>query len=347
MLNNLHFYNRSIRKIVVAFGTIFNDIQLVRYTKDGLIPKEVFKVPLSYGSKEKYLTRITSDPNLTKSIATVVPRISFELLGMSYDVERKRNSMIQNTNLGPNNSVLTQYNPVPYNFEFTVSIYVRNTEDGTQIIEQIIPFFTPDFTVSVDFIPDMQQKYDLPIILNSVENETTYEGDFMDTRLIIWTLNFTAKGFIWPPVKVSANGLITSVNSNITFISTDLRNISTLNKKALDQSILSQQIMTVDYANGSNYFIQNETVRTSTNKFGTVEYFSNNSTGTIILQNLNDVIKSGDELIGDISHAKYIVTQTDFERNSNTITIRVRPDPIDAGPDDEYGFSEEIITYEQ
>lgn len=342
MLNNLHFYNRSIRKIVVAFGTIFNDIQLVRYTKDGLTPKEIFKVPLSYGSKEKYLTRITSDPSLTKSVATIVPRISFELTGMSYDPERKRNSMIQNMSLGPNNSVLTQYNPVPYNFDFSLSIYVRNTEDGTQIIEQILPFFTPDFTVTVDFISEMNQKYDLPIMLNSVENETTYEGDFMDTRLIIWTLNFTAKGFIWPPVKVSANGLIRSVNSNMTFISTNLKNISTLNARALDQSILSQQTVTVDYANGSNYFRENEYVRTSDDKFGTVKYFSNNSTGTLVLNDLNDIIRVGDELVGDLTHAKYIVTQTDFDRNGD-ITIRVRPDPIDAGPDDEYGFSEEII----
>lgn len=341
MLNNLHFYNRSIRKIVVAFGTIFNDIQLVRYTKDGLTPKEIFKVPLSYGSKEKYLTRITSDPTLTKSIATIVPRISFELTGMAYDAERKRNSIIQNMNLGANDSVLTQYNPIPYNFDFSLSIYVRNTEDGTQIIEQILPFFTPDFTVSVDFIPELQQKYDLPILLNTVENDTTYEGDFMDTRLIIWTLNFTAKGYIWPPIKISANGLIKSANTNMTFLSADLNSLSTVNAMALDKSFLSQQIMTVDYANGSNYFAENEVVRTSKNKFGTVSYFSNNTTGTLVLKNLNSIIKVGDELIGDLTHAKYVVTDTQF--NTKSVTIRVVPDPIDAGPDDEYGFSEEII----
>jgi hypothetical protein len=343
MLNNLHFYNRSIRKIVVAFGTIFNDIQIVRYTKDGVTPKEVFKVPLSYGSKEKYLTRITSDPSLTKSVNTVVPRISFELTGMSYDVERKRNSIIQNMNLGPNNSVITQYNPIPYNFDFSMSIYVRNTEDGTQIIEQILPFFTPDFTVSVDFISELQQKYDLPILLNTVDNETTYEGDFMDTRLIIWNLNFTAKGYIWPPVKVAANGLITGVNSNVTFISTNISGVPQLNRQILNRSFLNEQSITVDYANGSNYFRESEVVRTSKNKFGTVTYFSNNSIGTLVLRNLNDIIEVGEELVGDISHAKYVVTETQFNQDNNTITIRVVPDPIDASPDDEYGFSETII----
>ena len=96
MLGNKHFYNRTIRKIVVAFGTMFNDIQLIRYTKDGLTAKEVTKVPLSYGAKEKYLTRITSDPTLTKSINTVVPRMSFDLVGMSYDTTRKQVSTLNN-----------------------------------------------------------------------------------------------------------------------------------------------------------------------------------------------------------------------------------------------------------
>ena len=96
MLGNAQFYNRTIRKVVVAFGTLFNDITLQRYTLDGATKKEVFRVPLSYGSKEKYLTRITSDPNLTKSVATVVPRISFELTGMSYDTSRKQVSTLQN-----------------------------------------------------------------------------------------------------------------------------------------------------------------------------------------------------------------------------------------------------------
>ena len=96
MLNNPHFYNRTIRKVVVAFGTMFNDIQLTRYTKDGVTAKEVMKVPLSYGAKEKYLTRITSDPTLTKSIATLVPRMSFDLIGLSYDSTRKQVSTLKN-----------------------------------------------------------------------------------------------------------------------------------------------------------------------------------------------------------------------------------------------------------
>ena len=152
MLGNTHFYNRTIRKIVVAFGTMFNDIQLVRYTKDGQTAKEVTKVPLSYGSKEKYLARITSDPNLTKSIATIVPRMSFDLVGMEYDSSRKQMSTLQNFAANNSTKFNSQYAQIHYNFDFTLSIYVRNTEDGTQILEQILPFFTPDFTVTIDFI---------------------------------------------------------------------------------------------------------------------------------------------------------------------------------------------------
>lgn len=201
MLNNPPFYNRTIRKIVVAFGTMFNEIFLQRYNLDGTLKKEIIKVPLSYGSKEKYLTRITSDPNLTKSVATVVPRIAFEMTGIAYDNSRKQTSLTRNFAIDAQNVISAQYAPVPYDFNFSLSIFVRNTEDGTQILEQILPFFKPDYTLTVDFIPDMNQKYDLPIILNSVSPTTDYEGDMMTTRLIIWDLEFTVKGYIWPQVR--------------------------------------------------------------------------------------------------------------------------------------------------
>jgi hypothetical protein len=214
MLSNKHFYHRIIRKIVVSFGTIFNDIQLVRYTRDGRTEKERFKVPLSYGSKEKYLTRITSDPNLNKSVQVVVPRISFELTGMSYDSSRKQMTTLKNfASANSSTTINTQFTPIPYNFDFSLSIYVRNTEDGTQILEQILPFFTPDFNVTVDFIPEMNQKYDLPIILNSVNTTTDYEGDMLTTRLITWDLQFTVKSYVWP--SVSLGKVIRQSNTNV------------------------------------------------------------------------------------------------------------------------------------
>jgi hypothetical protein len=207
MLNNPPFYNRTIRKVVVAFGTMFNEIFLQRFNRDGTVKREIFKVPLSYGGKEKYINRITADPNLIKSVSTVVPRLAFEMTGIAYDNSRKQASLTRNFTLDADKNLNTQFAPVPYDFNFSLSIFVRNTEDGTQILEQILPFFKPDYTLTVNFIPEMGLSYDLPVILNSVAPTTDYEGDMMTTRLIVWDLEFTVKGYIWPPVR-KPGGLI-------------------------------------------------------------------------------------------------------------------------------------------
>jgi hypothetical protein len=326
MLGNANFYNRTIRKIVVAFGTVFNDIYVVRYTKDGLTAKETFKVPLNWGAKEKYLTRLTSDPTLTKSIATTVPRISFEMTGMSYDSSRKLPTTVRNFSANNATTVNAQYVPVPYNFDFSLSIYVRNTEDGTQILEQILPFFTPDFSVTVDFIPLMDPKYDMPIILNSVSNETTYEGDMMETRLIIWNLEFTAKSHIWPPVKTGK--IINTANTNL-FIQPN--------------SLLEQQVY-VDFANGVGRFSDSETIRvTNKDVYGTVAYFSNANNGILVVESLNDYLAVGDIVRGDFTGATYTIKTADKTPLKST-TITTRPKPLTAEPDDEFGFSETVTT---
>ena len=214
MLGNDHFYNRTIRKMVIAMGTVLNDIEVVRYTLDGVTAKERFRVPLSYGAKEKYYTRITTDPDLIRSVNIVVPRISFEMTGMTYDSSRKMVTTMTNSAAQTGTTAYKQYLPVPYDFSFSASVYVRNTEDGTQIIEQIVPFFTPDFTVTANLVPQINLKYDIPIILNSVSNEIDYEGDFSTTRLIIWNLDFTLKGYLFPPVK-GGSKVIHSANTTI------------------------------------------------------------------------------------------------------------------------------------
>lgn len=324
MLGNANFYNRTIRKIVVAFGTVFNDLYLVRYTKDGVTAKETIKVPLNWGAKEKYITRLTSDPSLTKSIATTLPRISFEMTGMSYDSSRKLPTTVRNFSANNATSVKTQYVPVPYNFDFSLSIYVRNTEDGTQILEQILPFFTPDFSVTVDFVPAMDPKYDMPIILNSVSNEVDYEGDMMATRMIIWNLEFTAKGHIWPPVKTVK--VITTANTNL-YIQPN--------------SLLEQQVF-VDFANGVGRFSDSETLRvTGKDVYGTVAYFSNVSNGILVVQSLNDYLEVGDVVRGDLTGATFTIKTAD-KTPLLLSTINTRPKPLNAEPDDEFGFSETI-----
>jgi hypothetical protein len=314
--------------MVVTFGTLFNDLEIVRYTQAG-VPKEKLKVPLSYGSKERYLTRLTSDPNTIKTINTLVPRMSFNLDNLEYDTSRKQISTLRNFSSETDSTVKTQFVPVPYNYEFSLSIYVRNTEDGTQILEQILPFFTPDFSVVVDFIPSMNQKYTVPIILNSVASTVDYEGADADgtTRLIIWDLNFTVKSYIWPPVK--SGDLITRANTQL-FI--DLAN-------------QAEQKAYVDFANGSGVFTQGEVVRDTANNFvGTVNYFSNTNTGTIVITGANKSLEPNYVLTGDYSHSRYVVES--LELNSiKAVKVITEPDPSDAGPEEDFGFSETIITY--
>jgi hypothetical protein len=329
MLNNSHFYNRTIRKIVVAFGSMFNDIQLIRYSKDGLTAHEITKVPLNYGAKEKYLVRINSDPTLTKSIATTVPRMSFDMEGLAYDSSRKQQTTLQNFAFG-SSKMKTQYAPVPYNFDFSLSIYVRNTEDGTQILEQILPFFTPDFTVTVDFIKEMDQLYDMPIMLNSVSSQVDYEGDFMNTRLIIWNLEFTAKAYIWPPVvsPSSNKGLILQANTNL----------------YTDSTNLDAQKVFVDYANGkSGYFTTGEDIGViNKDTTGKVLYFSNTGAGQLVVTDLSQRLEVGDKLVGLYSNSRYTIKTVD---NSPTkaVAIVIIPKPAGANVDKAYGF-EEIFT---
>ena len=327
MLKNSHFYNRTIRKIVVAFGSMFNDIQLIRYSKDGLTAHEITKVPLNYGAKEKYLVRINSDPTLTKSIATTVPRMSFDMDGLTYDSSRKQQTTLQNFGFG-SSKMRTQYVPVPYNFDFSLSIYVRNTEDGTQILEQILPFFTPDFTVTVDFIKEMDQLYDMPIILNSVSSEVDYEGDMMNTRLIIWNLNFTAKAYIWPPVIQDNGGLILQANANI----------------YTDSTNLDAQKVFVDYANGkSGFFTTGEDIGVINKKTtGKVVYFSNTSAGQLIVTDLNQRLNVGDTVVGLYSNSHYVIKTVDTSP-TKAVAIVITPKPPGANVDTAYGF-EEIFT---
>jgi len=191
-------YNRVIRKLVVGFGNLFDNITLYRFKPDNT-ESERFIVPIAYASKERYVMRLEEDSNLDKKVQIALPRMSFEMQGLTYDSSRKQNTNIKNfagTNVAT--GVIAQYNPVPYNFDFNLYIYVRNIEDGTQIIEHILPYFTPDYTIKLNLIPEMGIIKEVPVILNSTSHEITYEGGREnETRMIIWTLNFTVKGFVF------------------------------------------------------------------------------------------------------------------------------------------------------
>ena len=207
------FYHQTIRKYVAAFGTLFNDINIERKNSSGAVVERV-KVPLAYGPRQKWILALSDTTDQRRVLATRLPRIGFSLTGVSYDSVRKLNTVIRNVaaNTASTGSVLSQYNPVPYNFDFELFILVNNAEDGTQILEQILPYFTPEFTVTINTIPDMGIKADVPIVLNSASQSDEYEGELATRRTIIWTLSFLLKGFVYPDVK--SGTLIKSIEVN-------------------------------------------------------------------------------------------------------------------------------------
>ena len=202
------FYNRALRKYVIGFGNLFNEITLVRYNPD-LTEAQRMIVPIVYAPKEDYVTRLETDPQLNKKTQVTLPRLSFELTGFTYDATRKQNTNVKQFAQTPT-GLISQYNPVPYNFDFNLYLYVRNIEDGAQIMEHILSYFTPDYTMKLNMIPEMGIVKNIPVVLNSSSQDIDFEGNSeRDTRVIIWTLNFTVKGYIYGKINDSGKGLIT------------------------------------------------------------------------------------------------------------------------------------------
>ena len=204
----------TIRKYVILFGTLFDSVYINRRDANG-DPVQTLKVPLNYAPKEKMLARLNSDSTLNQSTAITLPRMAFEITTMNYAGERKPNTInrLTKVNTADNNKVNYQYAPVPYDFTFSLYIMVKNAEDGTQIIEQILPYFTPEWTATVNLVPSINGKYDIPIILNDVSIEDTYEGNFETRRAIIYTLTFTLKGWLFGPTKSSE--IIKEINVDV------------------------------------------------------------------------------------------------------------------------------------
>ncbi len=206
----------TIRKYVIYFGTLFNDVWLTRDDKEGN-RVQTMKVPLNYGPKEKFLARLEGNPNLNRPVAIQLPRMAFEIINFAYDPNRKFNTIGKISSVDPTDPSKSryQYNPIPYDIEFSLYIMVKNAEDGTRIVEQIIPFFAPEWTATLNINPDLGIKYDVPVVLNSISQEDTYEGNFEERRAIIWTLNFTMKAYIFGPTRTGSVIKQTEVNIKV------------------------------------------------------------------------------------------------------------------------------------
>ena len=207
-----HFYKKSIRKTVIAFGSLFNNIRVVRNNADGT-EKEQIRLPLAYGPKEKFLRRIRETSSISDDNKVIeVPRLSFEITNYIYDSTRKRNSLTKRraTQTVPDRYEYT-YAEVPYDISFTLQSYVRYMDDALQITEQILPYFTPDFTVTVNY-NDINEKVDVPISLNDVSITEEYEGSFDTRRLITTQYTFTAKSYVFGPTKKTESEVIRSAD---------------------------------------------------------------------------------------------------------------------------------------
>jgi hypothetical protein len=202
MLNQDYFYFGLIRKYTVLMGAILDDIFVQRTSPDGSVLSMV-KVVAQLSTKEKMLARLEGDPDIDKPFSVLLPRISFEMTGLQYASKRKLNTVNRRVSLRPGdpNHLRYVYNPVPYDFNFKVVVYAKNQEDVAKIVEQILPNFTPDWTVTLELIPELNISHDIPIVLDMASIEDLYSEDYKDRRVLTWDLEFTMQGYLYGPER--------------------------------------------------------------------------------------------------------------------------------------------------
>lgn len=208
------FYNNVIRKYVIYFGTLFNNIEIQRENSSGEVIQDI-KVPIAYGPRQKYIMRGDQDPNVDRQIAIVLPRMSFEMISFNYDPERRLNPLkkLYAAKSDSSYNLASVYNPQPFNIGFELNIAVKNAEDGVRILEQILPFFTPEYTATLKLLEDMPDlKFDIPVVFEGLTSRDEYEADFTQRRQLVHTLQFIVKGYVFGPIR-DRKGLINQANT--------------------------------------------------------------------------------------------------------------------------------------
>jgi len=219
-----YFYNEILRRTVIAFGTLFNNIS-IKHTNSSDQVVSVIKVPLAYGPTQKFLARLNQSPDLNKPTSLTLPRMSFEFTGLTYDPSRKVTTTQTFIVKDPTDGSETKkaYMPVPYNMQFELSIMTKLNDDALQIVEQILPYFQPSYNLTVELVEEIKEKRDIPIILENVTMQDDYEGDFSTRRVLLYTLRFTAKTYLFGPVGSATRDIIKS--AKVSYITgTDLTN---------------------------------------------------------------------------------------------------------------------------
>ena len=204
-----YYYHEIIRKTVISFGTLFNDIHVRHQDSTGKDISDI-KVPISYGPKQKFLARLEQQPDLNKAVAITLPRMSFAMNNIQYDSSRKA-GITQTFKAVDDKKLKKVFMPVPYNIGFELNILTKLQDDSLQILEQILPFFQPGFTLTIDLVDQIGEKRDVPMVLDSISFQDDYEGNYETRRALIYTLNFTAKTYMFGPIADSTDGLIRKV----------------------------------------------------------------------------------------------------------------------------------------
>ncbi len=330
MLSNQHFYHRIIRRLVVSFGSLFNNIKLYRYTKDGATEIERVTVPLSYATKEKFYTRITQDPTLGKELALTLPRMSFELTSIAYDPVRKMSSFNNLFSPGTNGNNVSTTPFAPYNFNFDLYIYVRNTEDGTQIVEQILPYFAPDYTVTADISTLVDVKTDIPIVLNSVSYDQNAIGEADSVRTLIWNLNFTMKGYLYGPVDT--NAVIRKATANVFN-----EQLSTVNEYDVTMGAGSGE-----FKLGELVFQGRKPVDANASAF--VSSWDSNA-NVLIVTDKTGTIEVGKYITGAVTNASYNVASITPNTSVQLTNLTVEPSPGTANLQTAFGFDTTVEEF--
>lgn len=330
MLGDVHFYYRITRKMVVLFGTMFNNIKLYRYNKAGTQELERITVPLSYIAKEKFYQRITQDPELTKETEVTLPRMGFELTAVAYDPLRKQSIYNNQYVPGTTNSTAKSLLATPYNFEFTLSIYARNTEDGAQIVEQILPYFKPDFTLSAALTDNPTIKTDIPIVLQNIIYQSDSEGAPDNLRVLTWTLTFTMKGFMYGP------------SSTINLIQQ-----STANTFSFQTAGIGAKALQMTTGNGIPYKVGELVYEGSSVQTADAVAFVDSWDPTskiLTISETKGIIKLNKELRGAVTGATWNIGSYELDNKQLTALI-VTPSPNTANAYDDFGYSETLSEY--
>jgi len=202
-----YFYNEILRKTIISFGTLFNGITI---KQDG----STVKVPLAYGPTQKFLARLEQAPNLSQATQISLPRMSFEFTGLTYDSSRKvtTTQTIAVKNPDDGTDIKKVFMPVPYNMQFELAIMCKLNDDALQIVEQILPYFQPQYNLTINLVSLINEKKDVPVVLENITMQDEYEGDFTSRRVLYYTLRFTAKTYLFGPVTSAAKDIIKSAS---------------------------------------------------------------------------------------------------------------------------------------